>query len=329
MADGTVDASQESAPSSAASRLAQAPFTWEYPMPLLTNRFFLLDWLRWVAISIALTYAFIALAGLVFAQELIIMPWELAAVFLGLILLGTLVFLLIFGNRYDATYTLDETGIGARTGSKGRKVNRVLFLLSLLSGKPGPVGAAMLAESGQDVQIDWSDIRKIEPHPAQRVISICNSWRTVVRLYCPPDLFDEVLRRVREGRAAAPPAEPRRVPWSRVLVALGGLAVVAVGAVLSGAWKPEDTMPAPLFAGGSAALAVLLPGAIGRVAAVGALLGVIASAVRVTTLAMEETVMAFGLVRWRGYEQDTEYLAVTVAGLLLLLSVAVWRVARR
>lgn len=302
--------------------------TWEYGMPLLTNRFFLWDMLRWAGISFGLTYAVVAAAGLIFAQELILLPWWFAAIFGGLILFATLLTVLIFQNRYDTTFTLDDQGAYLQSGSKGRKVNRILTILALLSGKPGAVGSAMLAEARQDLAIEWQDVRKVDVHPGQRVVSLADSWHTAARLYCPPDLFDQVVERVQYYVAHAPRRAPRTFQWRGIRMALAWVSVVAVAAFLCMAWMPEEAYGLVFGAGAVLACSGLVQGVIGRAAALGGILAVLALAARVASLAMEETNFD-GLFSVWGYQHDTEFLAITAAGLAALLVAGVWRALRK
>ena len=322
------DAQPESAASGHSPPSFTGALTWEYSMPLLTNRFFLWDWLRWAGSSIFLVYALVAVAGLVFEQELVLLPWQFPALALGLVLLGTFIFLLIFGNRYDTTFTLDDQGAYLRSGSRGRKVNRILLFLALLSGRPGTIGSAMLAEAGQDVSIEWKDVRKVDVPPRQRVVSLADSWHTAARLYCPPDLFDQVVERVRFNVEHAPRRAPRKLQWRGMVTALAWLLLVAVAAVLSMAWMPEEAYGLVFGAGAALAVSGLAPGVIGRVVAAGGVLAVLALAARVASVALEETSFD-GLFSVWGYERNTEYLMITTVGLALLLAAGAWRALRK
>jgi len=174
--------------------------SWEIAFPLVTNRFFLYDMVKafaWTAVImlILLAIAF-TLAGNLGSLGGIfpVMGWVLAGLF-GLMILISLIF---FGNRYPTRFTLTERGV-AWTGLSrtGRRASRLAVLLGALGGKPGVAGAGLLAASSNEGSLPWKSVRRVKISPSPRVITIMNSWRVVIRLYCTPENFEEVAGHVR------------------------------------------------------------------------------------------------------------------------------------
>jgi hypothetical protein len=50
--------------------------------------------------------------------------------------------------------------------------------------------------------VNWRDIRRVKEHPQQHVISVMNQWRVLVRLYCTPENYGEVIGRLRRRPGA-------------------------------------------------------------------------------------------------------------------------------
>ncbi len=303
--------------------------TWEYAFPLLTNPLVLWDILRWLAITIGLFYILMATMGWIAGEGPLWLPLQVPLAILAFLGFATLVtLLLVFQNRFPATFGVDGDRAWMQAGSKARTINRVFMAVALLSGRPGMVGSAMLTSASETGSIAWEDVRRLQVHRRQRAISLSDSWHTVVRLYCPPELFEEVARQVQARVAAAPRAEQRGTPWRSILRAGAWLALVGLATPFALAWQPEETVVAVLFGAGLTALAGLLPGRFGWAAALAGMVGVSAAAAQVAWLALEEHIVDERFVRWRGYEHDTAFLLITVAALAVLLAAAGLRLAR-
>ena len=190
---------------------AAAPVTpgrieWRYDIPLLTSRFMLWDFLRVTLLSTALMYVIVIVAGLVFGQELILLPWQVPAIIVG-VLLGLFVLAsLLLGNRQGARFAVDAKGVEYHAEKRESRMNRIVAAVGALMGSPTTAGAGALAMSREHLHLEWEGIREVRYYPSARVIAIRNSWRTMLRLHCPPELYDDVAAAVRHHHAATPPA---------------------------------------------------------------------------------------------------------------------------
>lgn len=171
--------------------------TWQYDIPLITNRYMLWDMLRVLALSI---FALVALTWLisVLAGDPVLIPLEFLLLVGGILVgLFVVVALGLFGNRYRARFVLDSKqavfhGIGWGDGRRDRVMKRLLKGLAFFAAQSDPTQPNATA-------IRWRDVRKVNVNPATRVIALCDSWHVVIRLYCPPETFDTALDYVRRG----------------------------------------------------------------------------------------------------------------------------------
>jgi hypothetical protein len=46
--------------------------------------------------------------------------------------------------------------------------------------------------------IRWRTVRKVNVNRSTRVISLCDAWHVGIRLYCPPDVFDQARIHVQQ-----------------------------------------------------------------------------------------------------------------------------------
>jgi hypothetical protein len=80
------------------------------------------------------------------------------------------------------------------TGKLSKAVAAGNIIIGVLKSAPGAVGAGVLANVQRSVFMKWPEIRKVTFFPRQRVVTLSNSWRPVVRLHCPDDEIYEQLR---------------------------------------------------------------------------------------------------------------------------------------
>ncbi len=100
-------------------------------------------------------------------------------------IMGTLIFVLIMGNRVPMAFKIDAEGVHMTSNSKRIKnINRGVILLGLLAGKPGAVGAGMIGQSQEDATILWGELRKVHFYPTQRVIFLKGGIFSRIRIYC-------------------------------------------------------------------------------------------------------------------------------------------------
>lgn len=180
---------------------------WDAVFSLATNRFVIYDMLK----VIGLTWAIMLLIfGMIFGvsdgpESLLPFLAILSIIMVGFLLLSMAIMLVFFGNRYPSRFTLSPRGaVMENLSGRARGANTAAMALGLLAGKPGLAGAGMLAKSQERVAISWKDVRRVREHPDQRVLSLMNGWRVVIRLYCSPENYDAAREFVRRhAREAA------------------------------------------------------------------------------------------------------------------------------
>lgn len=176
------------------------PITWNTEIPLLTNAvvlkqlFFVLGLSSlFVLVFVLLLEAFEGNLTLAAALKYFLIALSILG---GISILAVLVMLLLYGNRYEYRFTLDEAGVTAETAGGTRRKNAVVNLLLVLSGKPAPAGAGLLAASRQSEQVRWEKVENIESDPGRLQIVLRRRGRAVMLIRCTPENYQEVLYRV-------------------------------------------------------------------------------------------------------------------------------------
>jgi hypothetical protein len=199
------------------SAAGNGQIAWEFNIPLITNRFILYD----IGKALGLSGLFLCLllaAITMFFGHIRDLPdmFELAGICLGIFAVSMLLVMIVFfGNRIPARFVLDERGARVQNLGRRSKVgNRLAIVLGLLGGGKGlsTAGAGMLAVSQERTEIKWSDVRGIRYHPADKVISLMNSWRVVVRLYCTPENYEVVASTATARMEGRPKAKAKGRP---------------------------------------------------------------------------------------------------------------------
>jgi len=255
-------------------------FEWTRDVALLTNRFILYDSVKllgWSFLAMATLLSIVMTAtGELEAVPQIVAMSALATGVLGVLFL--LVMALVFMNRFRMTMRVAESGASVDSASRvGKAGNRIAIVAGLLSGRPGLAGAGMLGKAQEHSSIRWDEVYRVHEHPQQRVLSLMNSWRVVIRLYCEDGNYAAVRdfvrvhaqegarrRRDREAREAAKPKAPSHVGRRLALTVAVGAATFCVVATpfefdarllaacvvltLAGVWTPVGRVPLALVA---------------------------------------------------------------------------------
>ncbi|MHB1018244.1 MAG: hypothetical protein ACYC2X_10235 [Coriobacteriia bacterium] len=178
-----------------------ATIEWSYRVPLLTSRFMLWDFLRVTLLSVLGIYLAVFLMGLIAEGELIILPLQVFAIITG-IMLGLFVLAsLMLGNHVPMTFSVRSEGVAYGMDKRQKGLNRATVIIGALSGSPTTAGAGLLAASREQGGWTWAELREARYFEGQRVISLRNSWRTVLRLHCTTENYEQVRDVVAAGLA--------------------------------------------------------------------------------------------------------------------------------
>jgi len=307
---------------------------WEARVPLLTSRFRLWDFGKVIVISVAIMYALVAIMGWFVDGEFVLMPLMVILIAAGAMAALFAIACLLLGNRFTMRLAVGPEGVAYSSGAAERRWNRAAIIVGILAGSAGTAGAGLLASSREEGGFPWSDVHRANEHPAQRVISLRDSWHVLLRLHCTPDNYEQVLAIVRAGIArgaaersaetAAEPPLPRR-PWYAYAAAVL-VPVVAVVLVTAWPWlQYEDGMRFVALSGLLLIVAGLQRGFLRRAPAALSLLPT-AYVGYLTAVEMLSTSDGWfpGEIVY-GWEYDTALLAITLVGEAVLVGLALWR----
>lgn len=302
-------------------------------MPLLTNPFLLWDMARILAVCGAVMWAMVLAMSFFFTDEVVLLPPQVLLMALAILAaLFAFVALVVFRNAMHMRFVVDSHGVrvesiygdDAYEHSVSALMRAVLFLVNPLVGLTTSLSAAASGGDG----LSWSDVRRVTVHRRLGVISLADSWHTVMRLYCDPRSVDMLADRVqhnagpvlaRQARQVAQQSARRPLVFYLVWTAV---ALAATAASLAWYWAAEDMERPAVAAGG---LVLLLGWAIpawwSRLVAWPAVAASLLLTARLIPPALEQdTVSAWHTVY--GYQMDTPELALAALGCLTLVAMS-------
>lgn len=159
----------------------------------------------------------------------------IAIAFAVIVVLGLLAATVILRNRFSTRYVIDHRGVRqSSVDHRADAASTAAVVAGVVAGSPGTVGAGLIAMSQADRSVAWSAVASVRRHPARHAIALSNSWRTVMLIFCPPQIYETVAARVASEVAAhAGRRKTRRNPLpglmgKTVLIALACLPFFAL-----------------------------------------------------------------------------------------------------
>jgi hypothetical protein len=180
------------------------PFTWEFRLPVLTNPFL---WYDLTKVFLIVYVIVVALMGTIFLiagepASVLGIARVFAVVCAALLAASIPIAALWYANRVHVRYELSAKGVRMQTlERRDRLLNRALFVVGLLAGRPGAAGAGLLAASRETEFTRWADVTRVREHASLSVVSLMNGWRVVQRLHCRPEDYRRVADYVRAHRS--------------------------------------------------------------------------------------------------------------------------------
>lgn len=136
--------------------------------------------------------------------EAIVPMLELVGIAMAVIMvLSLFAAVVVMGNRFSIRFIVDERGVRQLTiDRRASAASTAAVVVGVLAGSPGATGAGLIAKSQADRSTAWSGIVSVRYHPSRRAISLSNSWRTVMQIFCTPENYEAVAARVAAETAA-------------------------------------------------------------------------------------------------------------------------------
>ncbi len=165
--------------------------TWDFRIPLATNRYILLD----SAKALGIAGGFLLIFMLVITRgEYLDQTLTLVGGVMGfLLLVYFFVMVVIFGNGYNATFKVGDNGIWYGSGKKESTLSKGAVTVSALVGSLKSLGPAVLGASQLSGEFHWNRIKSVHVNETRRVITIIDDWHVQLRIYCTTETYTPVL----------------------------------------------------------------------------------------------------------------------------------------
>lgn len=197
------------------SRRSQS-LDWQVDVAILTEPLYLVGYVKAIAIVTLIMGSLMTFLALVTDNvEAIGAFWIMSGLAtLGLIAAGFVGTAVLTGNRLALHYKVDRHGVVQSIADrKLRAVPGVAAAAGALAGNAGAAGAGLLARSQNRRAVDWNALASARFHPHRKAVSLRNSWRTLLIVFCTDETYEPFAALVEQKTAnAAAQARSRRNP---------------------------------------------------------------------------------------------------------------------
>lgn len=118
-----------------------------------------------------------------------------ASGFVGMLFFLTYVVMAImFPKGFVSKIQMDEKGISQVSMSQTGRVNRAAIIGGIITGKPGAVGTGLLAEAGDNRDMNWNDIKIVKINRDTKYMYFSRGALTLfpIGFFCPEKKYKEV-----------------------------------------------------------------------------------------------------------------------------------------
>lgn len=195
---------------------------WAIDVPVVTHPLMLLNYVKLFGLTAILMGLFMSFLMVVTGSpDAIPAMWMMAGgICAALLVVGLLGMALIYGNRMRMTFALDqEKAVAEIVDRRNKAVSVAAIVLGVLARKPAAVGAGLISATDTRRSAAWRALVSARFYPQFHAISLRNSWRTVVILFCTPANYEHASAFVRDAMARKPSRESaRRNPLPMLLL---------------------------------------------------------------------------------------------------------------
>ena len=171
---------------------------WQISVPIFRNTVIL----KQLGLAIGIPFGLVALVIGLSSGKSIYTLYGLGLI-AALLFFTWLFIMAVYRGKYEVEFVLDGKGVLCRTQAKQAKKNRIVntltVVLGLLSGKPAAAGAGMLAQSLQEVSLQWNRVTRVKYKPKSRTILLRGGWTENIALFCADENYEQIEAFVRRN----------------------------------------------------------------------------------------------------------------------------------
>lgn len=184
-------------------KLPLLPITWQTRVPLLSSSLILRQLFLVLLVPSVCLLVFLLLLELIDGQLTMASAGTFVLITLailgGLFLLSIIAIVVIYNNRYDLQFTVDERGVRSTTVGKTKRKNALVNSLLALSGKPSAAGAGLIAASRQTEWVKWDQIDNYIARPNKLEIQLRQGKRVLMLVHCTAVTYPRVKEAIEKA----------------------------------------------------------------------------------------------------------------------------------
>ena len=169
---------------------------WDISVPLVSNVYVIVDvLLALLLLSGGLAIIILYLVGFEHLYS-VLRLFVIADGFMIVLLLSVMSF--VFLNMFQLIYHIDENGVQVRVGEFESNINRAAWRVSSFTQRHSFTGGRVYAITNEQLSVKWENVSRYVVDERRRVINLTDSLRTVMRIYCTPTVFGDVVAAVKQ-----------------------------------------------------------------------------------------------------------------------------------
>ena len=169
---------------------------WDIRVPLVSNVYVLMDiLLMLLLLSGGLAIVILYWVGFKHLYS-VLRLFIISDGFMILLLLSVMSF--VFLNMFKLIYRLDEEGVQVQIGEFESSINKAAWKVSSFAQRHSFTGGRVYALTNEKFSVQWGSVTRYIIDDHRQVVSLTNSLRPLIRIYCTPDVFGEVCEAVKQ-----------------------------------------------------------------------------------------------------------------------------------
>ncbi len=175
--------------------MQQKAMSWQIEIPLITNRFIILNVVKGTILTLLLLFVIL---GLIFGLtngagglKVAIIACLWGGVFIVVISIFTLA--VVLQNKYPLEFIIDDKGITMKgQSSRAKKAHRLALILGLLTGGLGAMAAGAAGIRSERFVCPWKGVKSVRLYPDKKVVAAKQNIIQTMYIFCTDGNYKEV-----------------------------------------------------------------------------------------------------------------------------------------
>jgi len=175
--------------------MQEKALSWQIEIPLITNRFIILNVIKATILTLLLLFVII---GLIFGLTNGVSGLKaamIACLWVGVFIVVISIFTLavVLQNKYPLEFIIDDKGVTMKSQSgRAKRAHRLALILGLLTGGLGAIAAGAAGIRGEIFVCPWKGVKSVRLYPDKKVVAAKQNIIQTMYVFCTDGNYKEV-----------------------------------------------------------------------------------------------------------------------------------------